>query len=167
MASRPARHRYCRCGTRLAADNTGQLCAQCKHAARDKLIAPPQVPPEFGGPTSSGQHSLPSTSAGWPGPTAHTLIIRRSMAPAASRKPCLATGSDYASLKSAGLKQDHRFVIWTPWSIGHGCSAFRLDCRGSGGPVSVHLSSHNPRQIAPLRSHLQHCNRPALYALCQ
>ena len=47
MASRPAGHRYCRCGTRLAADNPGRLCAQCKHAVRDKLIAPPRVPPEF------------------------------------------------------------------------------------------------------------------------
>jgi tetratricopeptide (TPR) repeat protein len=25
----------------------GRLCAQCEHAARDKLIVPPQVPPEF------------------------------------------------------------------------------------------------------------------------
>lgn len=47
MRSRPARHRYCRCGTHLAADNTEQQCARCQRASRDKLIAPPQVPVEF------------------------------------------------------------------------------------------------------------------------
>ena len=47
MASRPARHRYCRCGTHLAADNPGRQCARCERSSRDKLIAPPQVPPEF------------------------------------------------------------------------------------------------------------------------
>ncbi|MGH3886628.1 MAG: hypothetical protein ACRDSZ_08660 [Pseudonocardiaceae bacterium] len=47
MGSRPARHRYCRCGTHLAADNSGRQCARCQCASRDKLIAPPQVPPEF------------------------------------------------------------------------------------------------------------------------
>ncbi|MDQ3760200.1 MAG: hypothetical protein M3460_00410 [Actinomycetota bacterium] len=47
MGSRPARHRYCRCGTHLAADNTGRQCAQCERTSRDKLIAPPEVPAEF------------------------------------------------------------------------------------------------------------------------
>ncbi len=47
MPSHPARHRYCRCGTRLAADNPGMQCARCEHASRDKLIAPPEVPDEF------------------------------------------------------------------------------------------------------------------------
>ncbi|MGH3875329.1 MAG: helix-turn-helix domain-containing protein [Pseudonocardiaceae bacterium] len=47
MGSRPARHRYCRCGTHLAADNPGRQCARCQRSSRDKLIAPPQVPPEF------------------------------------------------------------------------------------------------------------------------
>ncbi len=47
MASRPARHRYCRCGTHLAADNTGRQCARCQRASRDKLLAPPEVPTEF------------------------------------------------------------------------------------------------------------------------
>jgi tetratricopeptide (TPR) repeat protein len=47
VASRPARHRYCRCGTHLAADNPGRQCARCERAVRDKLIAPPQVPSEF------------------------------------------------------------------------------------------------------------------------
>jgi hypothetical protein len=47
MGSRPARHRYCRCGTHLAADNKERQCARCQRASRDKLIAPPQVPPEF------------------------------------------------------------------------------------------------------------------------
>ncbi len=44
---RSARNRYCRCGTHLAADNKERQCARCQRAARDKLIAPPQVPPEF------------------------------------------------------------------------------------------------------------------------
>lgn len=47
MGSQPARHRYCRCGTHLAADNSGHQCARCERASRDKLIAPPQVPVEF------------------------------------------------------------------------------------------------------------------------
>jgi hypothetical protein len=47
VGSRPARHRYCRCGTHLAADNPGGQCARCQRASRDKLIAPPHVPPEF------------------------------------------------------------------------------------------------------------------------
>ncbi len=47
MGTRPARHRYCRCGTHLAADNTGNQCARCERASRDKLIAPPEVPAEF------------------------------------------------------------------------------------------------------------------------
>ncbi|MGH3803366.1 MAG: hypothetical protein ACRDTD_25200, partial [Pseudonocardiaceae bacterium] len=47
VGSRPARHRYCRCGTHLAADNPGRQCARCQHASRDKFIAPPPVPPEF------------------------------------------------------------------------------------------------------------------------
>jgi transcriptional regulator with XRE-family HTH domain len=47
VGSRPARHRYCRCGTHLAADNPGRQRARCQRASRDKLIAPPHVPPEF------------------------------------------------------------------------------------------------------------------------
>ena len=47
MASRPRRQRYCRCGTHLAKDNTERQCARCERASRDKLIAPPEVPPEF------------------------------------------------------------------------------------------------------------------------
>lgn len=47
VGSRPARHRYCRCGTHLAADNPGRQCARCQRVSRDKLIAPPQVPTEF------------------------------------------------------------------------------------------------------------------------
>lgn len=31
----------------MARDNTGRLCARCERHARDRLIAPPQVPPEF------------------------------------------------------------------------------------------------------------------------
>jgi hypothetical protein len=47
MGSRLVRYRYCRCGTHLAADNTGRQCAQCERASRGKLIAPPEVPAEF------------------------------------------------------------------------------------------------------------------------
>lgn len=47
MGSRPAGHRYCRCGTRLATDNHELQCARCTRAARDRLITPPEVPPEF------------------------------------------------------------------------------------------------------------------------
>jgi hypothetical protein len=47
VGSRPARHRYCRCGTHLATDNTERQCARCQRTSRDKLIAPPQVPAHF------------------------------------------------------------------------------------------------------------------------
>lgn len=39
--------RYCRCGTRLAADNPGSQCARCQRTSRDRLIAPPHVPAKF------------------------------------------------------------------------------------------------------------------------
>ncbi|HEU0086158.1 MAG TPA: hypothetical protein VFQ77_00635 [Pseudonocardiaceae bacterium] len=47
MGSKRPRRYYCRCGTRLAKDNTGGQCARCQRRSRDKLIAPPEVPPEF------------------------------------------------------------------------------------------------------------------------
>ncbi len=47
MGSRPARHRYCRCGTSLAEDNPRRQCAGCRRARRDKFVAPPRVPAEF------------------------------------------------------------------------------------------------------------------------
>jgi hypothetical protein len=47
VGSRPARYRYCRCGTQLAADNSERQCARCQRAAQDKLIAPPHLPAEF------------------------------------------------------------------------------------------------------------------------
>jgi len=47
VASRQRQQYYCRCGTRLAKDNTGRQCARCERASRDKLIAPPQVSAEF------------------------------------------------------------------------------------------------------------------------
>ncbi|MCA1672181.1 MAG: hypothetical protein LC799_08270 [Actinobacteria bacterium] len=46
-SSSAAQHRYCRCGTRLAADNSGDQCARCERASRDKLVVPPEVPAEF------------------------------------------------------------------------------------------------------------------------
>ncbi len=47
MGSRQPRQYYCRCGTRLAKDNTERQCARCQRASRDKLIVPPEVPAEF------------------------------------------------------------------------------------------------------------------------
>lgn len=41
------KHRYCRCGTRLASDNSGTACASCQKQARATLAQPPTVPPEF------------------------------------------------------------------------------------------------------------------------
>lgn len=38
--------RYCRCGARLARDNTGSRCAPCVAADRDRS-APPEVPADF------------------------------------------------------------------------------------------------------------------------
>ena len=45
-STRPRRY-YCRCGTRLAKDNSGRQCARCERASRDRLISPPEVPAEF------------------------------------------------------------------------------------------------------------------------
>ncbi len=47
MGSKYPQQYYCRCGTRLAKDNPGRQCARCERASRDKLLAPPEVPPEF------------------------------------------------------------------------------------------------------------------------
>jgi hypothetical protein len=47
MASKQPWQHYCHCGTRLAKDNSGHQCARCERLSRDKLIAPPGVPPEF------------------------------------------------------------------------------------------------------------------------
>lgn len=47
MGTKQPRRYYCRCGTRLAKDNTERQCARCQRASRDKLIAPPEVPDEF------------------------------------------------------------------------------------------------------------------------
>lgn len=55
MVSQSARRRYCRCGTHLAADNTGSQCAQCERVSRDKLIAPPVYGPSGISQTLLGQ----------------------------------------------------------------------------------------------------------------
>jgi hypothetical protein len=47
MGSKRPQQYYCRCGTRLAKDNTQRQCARCQRASRDKLITPPEVPAEF------------------------------------------------------------------------------------------------------------------------
>ena len=47
MRSKQPWQHYCHCGTRLAKDNSGHQCASCERLSRDKLIAPPEVPPEF------------------------------------------------------------------------------------------------------------------------
>ena len=39
--------RYCRCGSRLARDNTGLLCSACQSKSRDVLLNAPAVPPDF------------------------------------------------------------------------------------------------------------------------
>jgi tetratricopeptide (TPR) repeat protein len=39
--------RYCRCGARLATDNTGSQCALCSKLNRDRLLVPPPLPTEF------------------------------------------------------------------------------------------------------------------------
>ncbi len=47
MGSKRPQQYYCRCGTRLAKDNTQRQCARCARASRDKLITPPEMPAEF------------------------------------------------------------------------------------------------------------------------
>lgn len=39
--------RYCRCGARLARDNSGSRCSGCTAANRDRLIGAPDVPADF------------------------------------------------------------------------------------------------------------------------
>lgn len=39
--------RYCRCGARLARDNTGARCAGCVAVDRDRPTMAPEVPAEF------------------------------------------------------------------------------------------------------------------------
>jgi transcriptional regulator with XRE-family HTH domain len=39
--------RYCSCGTRLARDNPGSMCATCQDRMRDLVMHPPEVPAEF------------------------------------------------------------------------------------------------------------------------
>lgn len=39
--------RYCRCGARLARDNSGSQCAACTRRARELVAAAPEVPAEF------------------------------------------------------------------------------------------------------------------------
>jgi hypothetical protein len=39
--------RYCRCGARLARDNTGELCGPCQRKAAALVAGAPIVPPEF------------------------------------------------------------------------------------------------------------------------
>ena len=39
--------RYCRCGSRLARDNTGLLCSACQGKSRGTLLTAPAVPPDF------------------------------------------------------------------------------------------------------------------------
>jgi transcriptional regulator with XRE-family HTH domain len=41
------RTRYCRCGARLARDNTGTRCSACVAADRDRLATAPEVPADF------------------------------------------------------------------------------------------------------------------------
>ncbi|MBM0256496.1 helix-turn-helix domain-containing protein [Micromonospora sp. 4G55] len=41
------KQRYCRCGTRLARDNTGTRCAPCLSHDRERLHAAPKFPPDF------------------------------------------------------------------------------------------------------------------------
>ncbi|WP_433529091.1 helix-turn-helix domain-containing protein [Micromonospora sp. CA-263727] len=41
------RHRYCRCGVRLARDNTGDRCSPCASHGRQQPGAAPEVPADF------------------------------------------------------------------------------------------------------------------------
>lgn len=42
-----SQYRYCRCGTRLARYNTGDLCSACQNKARNERLEAPNVPSEF------------------------------------------------------------------------------------------------------------------------
>ena len=55
---------YCRCGTRLAKDNTERQCARCQRDSRDKLIAPPDVPDEFW-ETEQFEEAFAAQHMGW------------------------------------------------------------------------------------------------------
>ncbi|MGH3885016.1 MAG: hypothetical protein ACRDSZ_00335 [Pseudonocardiaceae bacterium] len=55
---------YCRCGTRLAKDNTERQCARCQRDSRDKLITPPEVPDEFW-ETEQFEEAFAAQHMGW------------------------------------------------------------------------------------------------------
>jgi hypothetical protein len=42
-----ADRRYCRCGARIARDNSGDLCTPCLRRAYNLVLGAPAVPPEF------------------------------------------------------------------------------------------------------------------------
>ncbi|MCA1605842.1 MAG: DNA-binding protein [Acidobacteria bacterium] len=64
MGSKQPWQYYCQCGTRLAKDNSGPQCARCERRSRDKLIAPPEVLPEFWD-TEQFREALAAQHMGW------------------------------------------------------------------------------------------------------
>lgn len=72
MPSRPARHRYCRCGTRLAADTPASSAPAASTPPAISSSPRPKYRTSSGRPSSSTTPSPPSTSAGSRGPTART-----------------------------------------------------------------------------------------------
>lgn len=64
MGSKQPWQYYCQCGTRLARDNSGPQCAHCQRLSRDKLIAPPDVPPEFW-QTEQFEEAFAAQHMGW------------------------------------------------------------------------------------------------------
>lgn len=47
MVSQGQNPRYCACGTRLAKDNRTDRCTACQKAASQRVVTPPEVPPDF------------------------------------------------------------------------------------------------------------------------
>lgn len=118
---RPARYRYCRCGTHLAADNKERQCARCQRAARDKLIAPPQVPPEFW----QTEQFRDAFAAQYIGRVAHAYrlppIPPHGLRPQLHLpKRCSASGWVCDNHKSAGSRPGHQSATSIPWLTGRG-----------------------------------------------
>jgi hypothetical protein len=64
MTSKQPWQNYCHCGTYLAKDNRGHQCARCQRLSRDKLIAPPEVPPDFW-QTEQFEEAFAAQHMGW------------------------------------------------------------------------------------------------------
>ena len=140
MGSKQPRRYYCRCGTRLAKDNTEHQCARCQRVSRDKLLAPPEVSPEFWQPNQLRDAFTAQHMGRVARPTGYIRTTMPFTVPAASPRPCSASGWGCGNRRRAGLRPGCPFSISIACGTGRGCCAYRPSCCGltcRGRDVSV------------------------------